>query len=62
MKPSVGIVGIGNMGLGMALRLRDLGYPVGVRDTDAAREHMARLQGATVHADVAAVAQGAASC
>jgi len=57
MKPSVGIVGIGNMGLGMALRLRDLGYPVGVRDLDAAREHMARRQGASVHADAAAVAQ-----
>jgi 3-hydroxyisobutyrate dehydrogenase len=57
MKPLVGIVGIGNMGLGMALRLRDLGYPVGVRDLDAAREHAAGQHGATVHADPAAVAQ-----
>ena len=57
MKPLVGIVGIGNMGLGMALRLRERGYPVGVRDLDAAREHAARLHGAAVHADAAAVAQ-----
>ena len=57
MQPSVGIVGIGNMGLGMALRLRERGYPVGVRDLDAAREHAARLHGAAVHADAAAVAQ-----
>jgi putative dehydrogenase len=53
----VAIVGIGNMGLGMALRLRDLGYPVGVRDLDAAREHIARQQGATVPADAAAAAR-----
>jgi putative dehydrogenase len=57
MKRPVGIVGIGNMGLGMALRLRDLGYPVGVRDIDAARQQLARQQGATVHADAAAVAR-----
>ena len=44
----VGIVGIGNMGLGMALRLLDLGYPVRVRDIDAAREHWRRPHGATV--------------
>ncbi len=35
----VGIVGIGNMGLGMALRLLDRGYAVGVRDLVAEREH-----------------------
>jgi len=57
MKASVGIVGIGNMGLGMALRLRELGYPVGVRDLDAAREHTAVQHGAAVHADAAAAAQ-----
>jgi putative dehydrogenase len=57
MKPSIGIVGIGNMGLGMALRLRELGYPVGVRDLDPARELAARQHGATVHADAAAAAR-----
>lgn len=53
----VGIVGIGNMGLGMALRLRDRGYAVGVRDIDPAREQMARQHGATVHADALALAR-----
>jgi 3-hydroxyisobutyrate dehydrogenase len=54
----VGIVGIGNMGLGMALRLIDRGYAVGVRDLVAEREHRARAHGATVCADAAQAAQG----
>jgi 3-hydroxyisobutyrate dehydrogenase len=54
----VGIVGIGNMGLGMALRLIDRGYAVGVRDLEAEREHRARAHGATVCADAAQAAQG----
>jgi L-threonate 2-dehydrogenase len=58
MKPSIGIVGIGNMGLGMALRLLDLGQAVGVRDLVAEREAVAREHGASVHADAAAAAQG----
>lgn len=37
----VGIVGIGNMGLPMALRLSELGHRVIVRDIDPAREAMA---------------------
>jgi 3-hydroxyisobutyrate dehydrogenase len=53
----VGIVGIGNMGLGMALRLLDRGYAVGVRDLVADREHSARAHGAKVCADAAAAAQ-----
>jgi len=53
----VGIIGIGNMGLGMALRLLDLGYTVHVRDIDAAREALARPHGAIVLGDAAAVAQ-----
>jgi 3-hydroxyisobutyrate dehydrogenase len=57
-KPSVGIVGIGSMGLGMALRLLDGGHAVGVRDLLGAREALARQHGASVHADAAAVAQG----
>ena len=37
-RPTIGVVGIGNMGLGMALRLRERGYPVRVHDLDPARE------------------------
>jgi 3-hydroxyisobutyrate dehydrogenase len=48
------------MGLGMALRLLDLGYSVCVRDIDASREALARPHGATVQGDAAAVAQGSA--
>ena len=57
-RPAVGIVGIGNLGLGMALRLLEQGWTVGVRDLVAQREQVARQQGASVHADAAAVAQG----
>jgi len=58
MTPPLGIVGIGNMGLGMALRLLDLGHAVGVRDIDAAREQIAQAHGASVFADAAALARG----
>src|SRR5438445_334940 len=44
------------MGLAMALRLRDLGYAVGVRDIDPAREVLARAAGAEVAASAAALA------
>jgi 3-hydroxyisobutyrate dehydrogenase len=54
----VGIVGIGNMGLAMALRLLDCGHAVSVRDLVAEREQVAREHGASVHADAAAAAQG----
>ena len=37
----IGVIGVGNMGLGMALRLRDAGHEVAVRDIDAAREALA---------------------
>ncbi len=57
----VGIVGVGNMGLGMALRLLDRGHVVGVRDSDPARERLAQQHGASVHADAAAAAQGCAA-
>jgi 3-hydroxyisobutyrate dehydrogenase len=46
------------MGLGMALRLLDRGYAVGVRDLVAEREHSARARGATVCADAMSAAQG----
>ena len=52
----VGIVGIGNMGLAMALRLRDAGRPVVVRDVDASREALAVQAGATVAASAADLA------
>ena len=58
MRSRVGFVGIGQMGLGMALRLLERGCDVGVQDLDAAREQAAQAQGARVHADAAALAQG----
>jgi 3-hydroxyisobutyrate dehydrogenase len=54
----VGVVGIGNMGLGMALRLLDCGHAVGVHDIDPAREALARAQGAVVYEHAAAAAAG----
>ena len=54
---TTGFIGIGNMGLGMALRLRDLGFAVGVRDIDPAREAAAAAHGASVHASAAALAR-----
>ncbi|MEP6738997.1 MAG: NAD(P)-dependent oxidoreductase [Caldimonas sp.] len=53
----IGIIGIGNMGLAMALRLRDLGRVVHVRDIDSAREAMAVAAGAVVEASTAALAR-----
>jgi 3-hydroxyisobutyrate dehydrogenase len=49
-------VGIGNMGLAMALRLRDRGLPVVVHDIDPARGPLAAAQGADVVGSAAAVA------
>ena len=56
----IGIVGIGNMGLAMALRLLDCGHTVRVRDIDPAREALAGAAGAAVAASAAAAATGAA--
>jgi len=53
----VGIVGIGQMGLGMASRLLERGHAVSVRDIDAAREALAQAQGAKVAPDAAALAR-----
>ncbi len=55
---NVGIIGVGNMGLGMALRLLDCGHAVRARDVVPARERMAEQRGASVHADAAAVSRG----
>lgn len=46
----VGIVGIGNMGLAIALRLRERGHTVEVRDIDGARETLAAHAGCHVAA------------
>jgi 3-hydroxyisobutyrate dehydrogenase len=59
MNDSVAVIGIGNMGLGMALRLRDRGFAVRVRDIDPAREALARSEGLAVCASPAAAAAGA---
>ena len=57
MKPcSAGVVGIGNMGLAMAERLRDRGHAVAVRDVRADREALAQEAGAQVCATPAALA------
>ena len=58
MNAAIGIIGIGNMGLAMALRLRELGWPVRVRDLDAAREAEAARHGAEVCPSPAALAEG----
>jgi 3-hydroxyisobutyrate dehydrogenase len=52
----IGVIGVGLMGLGMALRLRDGGWPVTVRDLQAERERLAADGGAQVAASAAAVA------
>lgn len=59
MSEPVAVVGIGNMGLGMALRLRDRGFPVRVRDIDPAREALARSEGLAVFGSPAEAAAGA---
>ncbi len=53
---AIGIVGIGNMGFGMAARLRELGWPVAVHDIDPAREAAAIALGASACASAAALA------
>ncbi|HEX5784114.1 MAG TPA: NAD(P)-dependent oxidoreductase [Burkholderiaceae bacterium] len=51
----VGVIGIGNMGLAMAARLRDGGWAVHVCDIDAARCDQASALGLTVQPTPAAV-------
>ena len=52
----MGIIGVGNMGLAMALRLRELGAAVHVRDIDPAREALAVRAGARAAATPAELA------
>lgn len=56
----VAVIGIGNMGLAMALRLRDTGQAVRVHDIDLARHALAATVGAEVADSPAAVAAGCA--
>lgn len=49
----IGIVGVGAMGLPMALRLRDCGFDVAVHDIDPRRTAAAREGGCRVEADAA---------
>lgn len=55
--PTVSFVGIGNMGLAMVGRLRDLGWPVAVCDIDPAPCAQAAELGATVFASPLALAR-----
>jgi L-threonate 2-dehydrogenase len=57
-QPTVSVIGIGQMGLAMALRLRDRGQPVRVCDIDPARRALAQHEGLTVCATPALAAQG----
>lgn len=54
---TVSFVGIGNMGLAMVGRLRDLGWPVAVCDIDPAACDQAHALGATVFASPLALAR-----
>ena len=58
---AVGVVGVGNMGLAMALRLLERGWRVAVRDLDPAREDEARRAGARVAATPASAGSGDAA-
>lgn len=56
----VAVIGIGNMGLGMALRLRDAGQPVRVHDIDPGRHALAAAGGAVPCTSPAEAAAGCA--
>jgi len=55
-QPVVGVIGIGAMGLGVALHLRDLAFEVHVRDLRPAQERLAADAGAWVAPSPAALA------
>jgi 3-hydroxyisobutyrate dehydrogenase len=57
MNGSAGVIGVGNMGLAMAARLREQGRPVFVRDVRAEREALAERAGARACATPALLAQ-----
>jgi L-threonate 2-dehydrogenase len=55
----IGVIGIGNMGLAVALRLQELGHAVTVHDLDRSREALAREGGCAVAASPSAAAEQA---
>jgi putative dehydrogenase len=57
MASQVGVIGVGNMGLGLALRLLDTGHEVGVHDVLPEREALAVKAGAWQANSPAALAQ-----
>lgn len=59
MNQQTGLVGVGNMGGGMAKRLLSLGWPVVVHDLDADKVSELNALGAQVGTNAAAVAQAA---
>ncbi|HEY1229008.1 MAG TPA: NAD(P)-dependent oxidoreductase [Ramlibacter sp.] len=61
MTSPVAIVGVGNMGGGMAGRLHDLGWPVRVHDIDRAKVQALQSTGAVACSDAAAAATGASA-
>jgi len=54
--PKVGVIGIGNMGLAMALRLQERGFAVQAHDIDPQREALARTAQLPLQASPAALA------
>ena len=61
MNGPVAIVGVGNMGGGMAGRLLDLGWPVRVHDIDRAKVQALQAEGAVACGDAADAAAGASA-
>ena len=59
-KGQVGVIGIGNMGLALALNLRDKGWPLRVHDVDPVRLALAVQAGLATAATPAALAAGCA--
>jgi lactate dehydrogenase-like 2-hydroxyacid dehydrogenase len=57
-KNMIGIIGVGNMGLAMAQRLRDGDYPVAACDIDPSRCALAQEAGCLLHDTPAAMAAG----
>jgi L-threonate 2-dehydrogenase len=58
MKPTIGMVGVGNMGGAMAAHLLEQRWPVQVCDIDAAKVRNIEALGATVRSDAAQAAAG----
>src|SRR6476661_8010587 len=61
MPGPVAIVGVGNMGGGMAGRLLEMGWPVRVHDIDGAKVQALQAQGAVACSDAAEAATGASA-